>query len=157
VRAPLQSLPLLWMGLNLVKLVTALLGGRLADRWGRRGTVASGWLVFIVCYVGFAFAETQFAVVLLFLLYGAHHGLSEAAEKSLVASLVPARARGTGFGWYHLVSGLIALAASVLFGGLWQAFGSRSAFLTSACLATVALALLPLVSRRPGVSAGPAR
>lgn len=157
VRAPLQSLPLLWMGLNVVKLATALLGGRLADRWGRRRTVASGWLVFIVCYVGFAFAETQLAVVLLFLFYGAHHGLSEAAEKSLVASLVPAQARGSGFGWYHLVSGLIALAASVLFGGLWQAFGSRTAFLTSACLAAVAVALLPLLSRRPDVSAGPAR
>ena len=48
--------------------------------------------------------------------------------------------------------GFLTLAASVLFGGLWETLGSRVAFLTSAGLAAVALlsllALVPRDSRR---------
>jgi MFS family permease len=142
--APLYSLPLLWMALHLVKAVTSLQGGRLADRWGSRPTVAVGWLVAVVAYVGFAFAETQAALWGLFLVYGAHQGLSEAAEKSLVAGLARAPRRGTGFGWYHLTLGLLSLAGYLLFGHLWDAFGGRTAFLTSAVLGAAGLTLLAL-------------
>jgi len=145
-RAPLMSLPLLWIALHVVKSLTSLVGGRLADRWGQKRTIAVGWLVYVLCYVGFGFAETQTTVWILFLVYGAYHGLSEAAEKALVARLSPARLRGTGFGWYYLTLGFLTLAANVLFGALWETLGSRVAFLASAGLAAAALAsLLSLV------------
>jgi MFS family permease len=151
-RAPLMSLPLLWIVLHIVKSLTSLVGGRLADRWGHKRTISVGWLIYVLCYVGFGFAETQTTVWILFLVYGAYHGLSEAAEKALVARLSPARGRGTGFGWYYMTLGFLTLAASVLFGALWETLGSRVAFLTSAGLAAVALlsllALVPRDSRR---------
>jgi hypothetical protein len=50
--------------------------------------------------------------------------------------------------------GLLTLAASVLFGALWSAFGPPAAFLTSAGLALAAVvtlvALAPRPVRRPG-------
>jgi MFS family permease len=148
-RAPLMSLPLLWIVLHVVKSLTSLVGGRLADRWGHRRTIAVGWLVYVGCYVGFGFAGSQAAVWALFLVYGSYQGLSEAAEKALVARLSPARGRGTGFGWYYLTLGFLTLAASVLFGALWETLGSRVAFLTSAGLAAAALvSLLVLVPGR---------
>jgi MFS family permease len=153
-RAPLTTLPLLWIALHVVKSSTSLVGGRLADRWGHKRTIAVGWLVYVACYVGFGFAESQLTVWILFLVYGAYHGLSEAAEKALVAKLSPARRRGTGFGWYYLTLGFLTLAASVLFGALWETLGSRTAFLASAGLAAAALlsllALVPSDSRRRG-------
>lgn len=137
-RAPLVTLPLLWMGLHVVKTLASVPGGRLSDRWGRTRTVILGWTFYAAIYAGFAFAETQATVWALFVAYGIYHGLTEGAERALVAELVPAARRGSGFGWYHLTLGGLTLVASVLFGGLWEAVGSRAAFLTAAVLALVA-------------------
>ena len=152
---PLHTLPLLWLALHVVKSATSVLGGRLADTWGRRPTILLGWTLYAAIYVGFAFAESQLAIWALFVAYGAHHGLSEAAEKALVSDLVGKARLGSGFGWYHFVVGALTLVASVLFGALWSAFDARTAFLTSAAIAIVAalaLALLPGLPPRRAVS-----
>lgn len=141
-RSPLATLPLLWMALHVVKASTSLVGGRLTDRWGRKKTVVLGWSLFVLIYVLFAFAHGVEAMWVLFVCYGAHVGLSEAAEKTLMSELVPRSAWGTGFGSYHLVVGALTLAASVLFGGLWSVFGPQTAFLTSAGIGLVATLLL---------------
>lgn len=137
-QAPLTTLPLLWMGLHVVKAVASLAGGRLADRWDRRHTIIVGWLYYAAVYAGFAFADDPWIVAVLFLSYGVYHGLTEGAERALVAELVPAVRWGSGFGWYHLTLGALTLAASVLFGALWTRFGSPVAFLTSSALAVLA-------------------
>lgn len=147
-RASLTSLPLLWMGLHVVKSLASVPGGRLADALGRRRLIAAGWIVYAAVYVGFAFAEAQWAVWGLFVVYGLYHGLTEGAERALVAELVPAARRGTGFGWYHLTVGLGGLAASVSFGAIWQLAGSAAAFLTSAALALVAVVALAALAPR---------
>jgi MFS family permease len=150
-RAPLITLPLLWMGLHLVKMASSVPGGKLADRLGPRRVIALGWLVYAAVYAGFAYATSPTAVVVLFMIYGLYHGLTESPEKALVARLAPKNRRGTTFGWYHLTQGLLALAASLLFGGLWEAFDSRTAFLTAAVLALAAtVALVALTPRGDG-------
>lgn len=141
-RAPLTTLPLLWMALHLVKSTTSVPGGWLADRWGKTKTIVLGWLYYSGVYTGFAFAESHTAIWLLFVAYGLYHGLTEGAERALVTALVPSRRLGTGFGWFHLVVGVLTLAASVLFGLLWEAYGSRVAFLTGAGLALLGAATL---------------
>jgi predicted MFS family arabinose efflux permease len=50
--------------------------------------------------------------------------------------------QGTAFGWYNAVLGFGALAASLLFGFLWESFGPSAAFYTGAALAITAAALL---------------
>lgn len=146
--APITALPLLWMALHAVKATTSAAGGRLADAVGRRTVLIAGWLVYAAIYAGFAFAESQPLMVVLFLLYGLHHGLTEPAEKSLVAELAPARRRGSAFGWYHAVLGIGSLAASLLFGFLWQRYDSSVAFLTGAALALAATGLLAVLMPR---------
>jgi MFS family permease len=147
-RASITTLPLLWVGLHVVKSATAVPGGRLSDRWGRTPTLVLGWCVYAAIYAGLAFAENRIAVGALFVTYGLYHGLTEGPERAWVAELVPSRRWGTGFGWYHLTLGLLTLVASVLFGALWEVFGSRTAFLTSGGLALAAVAALLLL--RPG-------
>ncbi len=65
-------------------------------------------------YAAFAFAKTPNLLIPVFLLYGIYFGLSEPSEKSLVADVVPTDLRGTAFGYYHFVTGLGALPASLL-------------------------------------------
>jgi MFS family permease len=149
--ASLTTLPVLWLALHVVKSVTSPLGGRLADTWGPRRTLALGWIVYAVIYAGFAWVDSEAGIAVLFVTYGLFHGLSEAPEKTLVASLVAADRRGTAFGWYNLTLGVLALPAGLLFGGVWQAFGSSAAFLLGAGLALAAL--VALVVAAPSVVA----
>ena len=57
-------------------------------------------------------------------------GLTEGAERSLVARLAPVRT-GSGFGVYHALTGLAALPAGLGFGALYQNRGGGQALLAS--------------------------
>ena len=138
-----------WSALHVVKSGTTYLGGRLSDRLGRRPMVIAGWLVYAAVYLAFAVVDEPAALVATFMVYGVHFGLTEPVEKAWVAELAPAAARGRAFGWYHGAIGFAALPASLLFGALWQAFGSATAFATGAALALVASALLLRVPSSP--------
>jgi MFS family permease len=73
-------------------------------------------------------------------------------ERALIADLAPPAARGSAFGAYNAVVGVGALLASVLFGALWEAFGTTVAFGTGASLALLASILLyVMVPSRAGV------
>jgi len=144
---PAASLALLWALHHVVRMVSTYAGGRLADRAGRRRLVLSGWAFYAAVYLAFGWARSPAALVAVFLAYGLYFGLTEPAEKAWVADLAPAGRRGRAFGFYHLMVGLGALPASLLFGLLWQAFGAIAAFTTGAAFAMLASILL---LARPG-------
>jgi MFS family permease len=144
-------LPMLWVALHVVKMGFSVPGGVLSDRIGRKTVIVAGWLVYALVYAGFAFASVQWHVWTLFMVYGIYFGLTEGVEKALVADFAPPRLRGSSFGLYHLVVGLGALPASLLFGLVWQKFGAAPAFGIGAGLALVASVMLSaLTVRRPG-------
>jgi MFS family permease len=144
-------LPILWAFLHVVKSITSTPGGILSDRVGRRPLIIGGWMVYAAVYLGFARAETTWHAWALFALYGVFFGLTEGVEKALVADLVPIERRGAGYGWYNLAIGLGALPASVLFGALWDRYGSGSAFVFGAAMSALA-SLLLMVVVRPRIS-----
>jgi MFS family permease len=140
-------LPLLWAFFHLVKMLSVFPFGALSDRIGRRGVIVAGWGIYAAAYLGFAVATSEVQIWLLFAVYGLFYGLTEGAEKALLADLAPAAARGTAFGWFNAVIGLGALPASLLFGALWQWFGPLAAFGCGAALAAVAAVLLLVLVR----------
>lgn len=135
-------LPIVWMALHLVKLVSSLVGGDLSDKLGRKKLIFSGWILYALVYLGFAFVSTPNEVWALFLIYGVYFGLTEGTEKALVADLVTPKMRGTAFGLYNLAFGVTVFPASLLLGGLWNEFGSETAFVFSAFLSVCAAFLL---------------
>ncbi len=138
---------ILWAVFHVVKSASSTPGGSLSDRFGRRPLIIAGWLVYGAVYLGFAVATATWHAWALFIVYGFYFGLTEGVEKALVADLVPANVRGAAFGWYNLTIGLAALPASLIFGGLWQAYGARTAFFVGAGLALVACVGLFFVTR----------
>ena len=72
------------------------------------------------------------------------------SELPLVVGLffaAPADLLGTGFGIFHLVSGVAMLLASLIAGVLWSAYGASATFVAGAGLA--ATASVGLVTLRP--------
>jgi MFS family permease len=144
----LTTLPLLWSFHHAIKSLTSTWGGTVSDRLGRGRTIAAGWAVYALSYLGFAWAASPLHVWLLFALYGLFPALTEGPERALVVDLA-ARARGRAFGLYHALTGGMLLPASVLTGAIWQAWGALAALGTGAALAAVAaVALLVLVPER---------
>ncbi len=129
------ELPLLWAFFHVSKLVSAAVGGRLADAVPRHRMVIAGWVVYSAVYVAFGFVAATWQVWGLFFVYGAYYGLTEPAEKALVRDIVPAEARGTAFGWYNFVVGVSALPAGLLMGALWALQGATLALCVGAGLA----------------------
>jgi MFS family permease len=140
--------PILWAALHVVKSASSTPGGALSDRIGRRPTLIVGWLLYAAVYFGFALASTRWQAWALFGVYGIYFGLTEGAERALVADLVAPERRGTAFGWYNLAIGLGALPASLLFGWVWDRAGAARAFEMGASFALVAAIGLVVATRR---------
>ena len=140
-----ELLPILWMVLHLSKFASSIVGGSLSDKFGRKKLIFSGWVLYALVYAAFAFISTPAQAWILFIIYGVYFGLTEGAEKALVADLVSSEKRGTAFGLYNLAFGVTVFPASLLLGALWSTYGPKTAFLFSAVLSVcAALALLTI-------------
>jgi MFS family permease len=142
VGVPLWGIPLLAAALSVVKMSLSPIAGAWSDRIGRLPLVVSGWLVYALSYAALAFVSSAWPAVVVVLLYGTYHGLTESTERALVADLAPAVARGRAYGAYNAVVGIAALPAGLLTGWLWERASPEAALLTCAGLALVATAAL---------------
>jgi MFS family permease len=104
--------------------------------------------VYAAVYLLFARATETWQAWALFAAYGIYFGLTEGTEQALIADVAPTDRRGAAFGWYYLAIGVGALPASVIFGLLWDRFGSATAFIFGAGLALAASFGLLLTSNR---------
>jgi MFS family permease len=141
---------ILWSLFSLVKMGSNLVGGRLSDRVGRKPLVLIGWALYALIYLGMGIATATPVLIALFLAYGLYFGVTEPVERAWVANLALPDLRGTAFGYYNGAVGIAALPASVVFGGIWAAFGPGPAFAFGATLAAVAaVILLRVPEQRP--------
>jgi MFS family permease len=138
---------LLWAALHVVRSSASFAGGRLTDRIGPSRTMWLGWVAYAAIAAGFAVARGAGAAWTLFLAFGIVAGLTESPERALVAQFAGTR-QGSGFGMYHGVTGLAALAGGIGLGAVFQAYGAAMACFGSAA-GGVALGLAwPMVGRR---------
>ena len=145
---PTVALPLLWCAFHVVKSVSNLLLGRAVDRFGPRPFIYLGWFVYVVVYLGFGLATNAWEAWALFLCYALFYGLTEPAEKALVAILVGGEHKGLAYGWYNFAIGIATLPSSLIFGALYQVYGAQVAFGWGAALALIAVILLVGVKDR---------
>jgi len=139
--------PLVWAGLHVVRSASSYPGGWLSDHLGPRATVAAGGLVFAAVVAALGATLLPSAAVVTFLALGLVAGLTESAERALVARLAPVRT-GRGFGLYHALTGAAALPAGLLFGAIYQMAGGPAALLASAAGMALAVAAWLVASPR---------
>jgi len=73
------------------------------------------------------------------ILWGFHMGFTQGLFATLVADASPAALRGTAYGYFNLLTGFAMLAASIIAGVLWDAYGPAGTFLAGLAFALVTL------------------
>ena len=142
---PTAMLPMLWCAFHVVKSLGNVYLGRGVDRFGPKPFLYLGWMVYGGVYLAFALATTAWEAWVFFLCYALFYGLTEPAEKTLVAILVGAERKGLAYGWYNFAIGIGTLPSSLIFGALYQAYGAFVAFAWGAALALVAAIIMMAV------------
>jgi MFS family permease len=140
--AGVVELLLLWSALNLAKASTSTLGGQLADSMGRGASMLIGWLAFSLSFLLLAAVDDGIGLWTVSVFYGLLAGMSEGAERAIISDHAQPRERGTAFGWYHLMTGIAAIPAGLLFGSIWQFQSAAAAFLFAGTLGACATLLL---------------
>jgi MFS family permease len=139
-----SDLAFLFAAFNLVYALLAVPVGALSDRVGRRPLLFVAWSVYVLVYLGFAFVDSAWGLVTLFLGYGIFYAAADGVIKAWITALVPVERRGQAFALNAAASGLLLLPASVIAGALWDANGPQAAFLFGAVVALAALLIVAL-------------
>jgi MFS family permease len=123
---------------NLVSVGSSILFSKYSDTLGRKFLLIIGWSLYALCYVGFAkyFPDIK-PFILIWIAYGLFYGITEGAEKALIADLEVSATRGQAYGWLSLVSGTGIILANLGFGVVYQTLGARTAFAGTAVLALI--------------------
>lgn len=141
-------IPLILVTMNLVYAATSYPVGRLSDRIGRQGLLIAGFAVLIAADLILAEAAGIPALIGGVTLWGLHMGMTQGLLASIVADSVPPDLRGTGYGVFHLASGLTLLLASVIAGWVWTAIGPAATFMAGAGFTVLALAVWAMLAPR---------
>ena len=140
---PQEQIPLLWAAISLITTLFGTPLSALSDRFSRKNFILIAWCAFAFFYIAMSFSGvTIWMLCALFGIYGLFKAATEGVEKALVADLAPKGMTGTAFGWFNLISGLMLLPASLIFGWLYESFSPQYAFLFSGSCAILAFLLL---------------
>jgi MFS family permease len=134
--------PLVLVVMNVAYMASAYPVGVLADRMPRHHLLLLGAAVLVLANLMLAGAHDATTVLLGVALWGLHMGLTEGVFTAMIADAAPADLRGTAFGVFNLMRGLLLLMASVIAGIMWDASGPVATFITAAVLAAFSMLLL---------------
>jgi len=136
-------IPIIYLVYNLVYAGFAMPAGQLADRFGNRNILAIGYLLFGLMCLGFAFAATNIQAWILFVVFGLSVAIIETIPRAMVPGMITDDVKGTAYGFYHMLIGVMDLPASFIAGLLWDSLGTPVyAFGYGAILAIIASFLL---------------
>ncbi|MFC3123801.1 MFS transporter [Pseudoroseomonas globiformis] len=124
--------------------------GRLSDRVGGMGLLLWSLAFLVAAHLVLAFATAAWVYLLGTVLWGLHMGFSQGLLGAMIAGASPEGLKGSAFGTFNLVTGLVVLVGNTAAGWAWQSFGSAMPFLLGAGLSVLAMLLLILGRRQPG-------
>ena len=134
--------PLVMIVMSLAYSLSAYPAGILSDRMNRRHLLAAGIALLVAADLVLAWAGSPSVVLAGVALWGLHMGCTQGILAAMVAEVTPPELKGTAFGLFNLASGLCMLLASLIAGGLWEAYGPAITFYVGAGFSLSALVLL---------------
>jgi MFS family permease len=129
--------PLVLVAMNLAYLLSAYPVGKLSDRMPKQNLLVVGCGVLAVANGVLAIASNPVLLIVGALLWGLHMGLTEGIFAAMVANSAPKDLRGSAFGIFNMLRGLVLLVASVIAGLLWDQVGPQATFGFASVLAII--------------------
>lgn len=125
--------------------------GILSDRIPRKIVLIAGYLIFAFVYLGFGVTKNAAWIWVLFFVYGFYMAMTEGVGRALVSDMVQCEYRGTAFGLYNGVTGIMTFFASLIAGLLWAHIGASAPFFYGAIMAILScVAFLILIRKKQG-------
>jgi MFS family permease len=150
---PAMLVPAVLVAMNLFYALAAYPAGVLSDNGNRLRVLMIGLLLLVAADLMLALAPGIAGLTLGVMLWGLHMGFTQGSLSTLVADTAPKELRGTAFGMFNLLTGLILLTASIIAGALWDAIGPQGTFLAGAGFTIVALlGLMAIRARMPAAA-----
>ncbi len=150
---PLEHIPLLWAAISLITTVFGTPLSALSDTYGRKRFILCAWVAFAFFYIAMGVPGISVNQIFgLFCIYGLFKAATEGVEKALVADLAPKGLLGTAFGWFNLITGIMLLPASFIFGWIYESIAPLYAFLFSGACAITAFLLMAIWISPAGLS-----
>jgi MFS family permease len=145
LRAQNIGLSVMWVPavlvlMNVAYALSAYPAGVLSDRINRTSLLVVGLLLLAVADLSLALMPNLGGIAIGVILWGLHMGFTQGLFATLVADTSPAELRGTAYGYFNLLTGLAMLAASIIAGALWDAYGPAATFLAGLAFALLSLA-----------------
>jgi len=134
--------PLALVAMNLAYLLSAYPVGKLSDRIEKPQLLVFGCGILAIANCTLAFATTPVLLIVGALLWGLHMGFTEGVFAAMVANSAPKDLRGSAFGIFNLLRGLVLLVASVAAGVLWEEVGPQATFGFGSALAVATVVAL---------------
>lgn len=134
--------PLIYMLFNSVSVLLAVQIGKLSDKIGRGKLITLGFLIYSFVYLMFVAFNNIAVFILMFVLYGVYSALTDTCQKALVSDLVSKEMKGTGFGLYHAVLGIMLLPASAIGGFLYDKVSPSATFYFGSSLSFIAAIMM---------------
>ncbi len=136
------SVILLYFIYNITASILAIPAGKRSDKVGRKRLLVSGYIVFALVYLGFAFVFNKNFMIALFVLYGVYTALTAGVERAFISEISPKELKGTMLGLHSTVVGIALLPASAIAGLLWNSFGAKTPFIFGSCISLLAAFIL---------------
>jgi len=137
--------PLVMVGMNVVYAGAAYPFGWLSDRMSHHKLLAMGLLTLLMADVALASAQSWPMLFAGVALWGVHLAMTQGLLATMVADVAPTNLRGTAFGVFNLVSGVVMLLASVFAGVMWDVWGASFTFIFGAIFCAVTLLILAIL------------
>ncbi|SDR48181.1 Predicted arabinose efflux permease, MFS family [Burkholderia orbicola] len=142
---PVALVPLVMVAMNVVYALSAYPFGKLADTTSHTKLMVVGLALLIAADIVLAHGAHWPAVLVGVALWGLHMGMTQGLLATMVAQAAPAELRGTAFGVFNLISGIVTLVSSVVAGALWDRVGAAATFYAGAAFSAATIVLLVCV------------
>lgn len=116
--------------------------GYLSDKMPRHYLLTVGFGLLLVADLLLGMAQNLTMVLFGVIVWGFQIGITQSMFMALIADLVPAHLRGTGFGFFYLISAVALVIAGSAGGMIAQYYGEHFSFFFSLTVGSLAFILL---------------
>ncbi len=148
INLPVALIPIVMVVMSLAYSVSAYPVGILSDRMDKMKLLMLGLLLLVAADIALAFMTDIVVLLMGVALWGLHMGFTQGLLSSLIAGSAPPELRGTAFGVFNLITGIVLLVASILAGAIWDLAGPQGTFLAGAGFTLLTLAGLIMLRKR---------